>query len=352
MSLNENLQNNHIFEGKIRKFEEELIVISIEMGKSRGRSPITTRILTYLLIHGQLTQKQLRELTNYSISTGSISTNLAALESIGFVKKRLIQGTHTNIYSLGIDLGQNISSLAMIGLNYISQAKKFLKAKKSELDKTSEANKPNLMNRFEELDQIMKFYLYLYGTLTDSSKPDFNIKIIDSKGRDAIQNFDEDTKAIEDSIVDFFTTSPLFLGKNELFSGVFAYFITRKTLNQKKLRNLTRLSVGKVSIEINKLLNLGIIEIVDKSDNGQLTYQMKSVVLAFLKITYDVLRGYIKWKNKIEEIKAEMEKEKEEFKLLNGYAEVLKTVDFFLEIMPIYEKMHSIVKKKYEEIKV
>ena len=73
--MNENLLKLHIFDSKIREFEKELVEISIEMGKSRGRNPIITCILTYLWIHGQPTQKQLRELTNYSISIGSISTN-------------------------------------------------------------------------------------------------------------------------------------------------------------------------------------------------------------------------------------------------------------------------------------
>ena len=353
MSKNENRQKNHIFEGKIREFEEEIVNISIEIGKRRGLNPITTRILTYLLNHGQLTQKQLMELTDLSI--GSISTNLAAMESIGFVDKKLIQGTHTNIYSLKIDLGQNISSLVKIGLEYINQAKKFLKVKRRELNDISQINKLKfkpIMDRFEELEHIMDFYIYLFGILITSSNTDFDIKIIESKGFDVIQDFDKDINAIEYSIVDFFITTPMFLGKNEIFSEVFAYFITRKTLNQKKLRKLTNLSVGKVSIEINKLLKLGIIEIVDKSDRGQLTYQMKSVVSAFLKITFNVLSEYIKWKNTIEKIKEEMEKDKEKLQLLNGYAEVLKMVDLFLEIMPFYEKMYSIVLKKMEKSKI
>ena len=41
-----------------------------------------------------------------------------------------------------------------------------------------------------------------------------------------------------------------------------------------------------------------------------------------------------------------MERDKEDLKKLNGYPEVLKMVDFFWEIMPIYEKMYGIVVKK------
>jgi len=353
MSLNENLLKNHIFEGKIREYEEILVNISIEINKRRGRNPIATQILTYLLIHGQLTQRQLMELTEYSI--GSISTNLAVLEGFGAVDKKLIQGTHTNIYSLKIDLGQNISSLVKIGLDYIDQAKQFLNEKRRELNEISQKNKDKfklLTDRFEELKHIMDFYFYLYGILIDSSNSDFDIKIIDSKGLDEIQDFDNDITVIENGIVDFFISTPLFLGKNEIFSEVFAYFITRKTLNQEKLRELTRLSVGKVSIEINKLLKIGIIEIVDKSDKGQLTYQMKSVVSAFLKITNNVLSEYVGWKDKIETIKAEMEKDKEKLQLLNGYAEVSKMVDFFLEVMPIYEKMYNIVFNTIEKSEI
>ena len=71
---------------------------------------------------------------------------------------------------------------------------------------------------------------------------------------------------------------------------------------------------GKISQEINILLELGIIEKVDVSETGQITYQMKSVILAFLQVSFNALSEYIKWKVKLESIKFELEKQKENLK--------------------------------------
>lgn len=344
MALNIKLQHNHIFEGKIRKFEEQLINISLEIGKRRGQNPIITRILTYLLIHGQLTQKQLKELTNCSI--GSISTHLAAMISIGLIEKKLISGTHTNKYSLKIDLGQSISSVLKISLDYINQTRAFLKVKRSELNEMFQKKKNKLgpiIERFEELEFVIEIYIKLFDLVFKSDKGIYEIELKETKELDYLQEFDPDIKEIENDIIDFFTYTPMFFGKYEIFSKTFAYFITRKTLNQKKLRKLSGLSAGKVSQEINTLLELGIIEIVDTSQTGQITYQMKSVILAFLKVSFNVLSEYMKWKKTIESLYSELEEQKEDLKNLHGYYEVLKVVKIFLEIMPIYEKMYNAV---------
>jgi len=344
MTLRNKAIQPYIFEGRIREFEEELIKFSLEIGKQRGQNPTITKILTYLLIHEQLTQKQLRYLTNCSI--GSISTHLAALISIGFVEKKLIPGTHTNIYSLKFDLGQNISSLMKISMDYIDQARKFLKSKKKELNKIFEKKKNKqklILERFEELEYVIYLYIHLFEQIIASEELDFNIEIRSEKKLDDLQEFDNDIKKIEKDIIEFFTYTPMFFGKSEIFSKTFAYFITRGILNQKQLRELTGLSAGKISQEINTLLELGIIEITDTSETGQITYQMKSVILAFLQVSFNVLSEYMKWKTKLESINADLDKQKDNLRKLHGYNEIRKVINIYLNIMPFYEKIFNVI---------
>lgn len=352
MILRNDVEQNHIYDGKIQEFEKDIVQISLEIGKQRGQNPFITKILTYLLIHTQLTQKQLKELTGCSI--GSISTHLAALISIGFVEKKLIPGTHTNIYLLKIDLGQNISTLMKISMNYIKQAQDFLKSKKNELKKKVEQKKnafQPILVRVEELEYVIGIYIHFLNQIITSKEFDSNLKIRIMKQLDYNQEFDDDFKVIENDFIEFFTYTPMFFGKSDIFSKTFAYFITRKNLNQKQLRELTGLSAGKVSQEINNLLGLEIIEKIDTSETGQITYQMKSVVLAFLNVSFNVLSEYVKWKTKIESINAELENQKEVLRDFDGYEEVLKVVKIYLGVLPFYEQMYNVVfkiKKKVE----
>ncbi|MFX0070183.1 MAG: hypothetical protein ACFFAO_03745, partial [Candidatus Hermodarchaeota archaeon] len=122
-------------------------------------------------------------------------------------------------------------------------------------------------------------------------------------------------------------------------------FITRKTLTQEKLRELTELSAGKVSQEIGTLLELEIIDIINISESGKLTYRMNSITSAFLKISFSILTEYIKWKEKLDQIYSEMTDQKEIIKTHNGYKEILNVVKIFLKAMPIYEKLYYVVKE-------
>lgn len=341
------LRSNHIFEDKIREYELQLINFALAIGKRRGQSPIITKLLTYLLIHEQLTQKQLKELTGFSI--GSISTHLTAMMSMGFIDKRFIPGTHTNTYFLKIDLGQNLSNLKKMSLSYLNQAREFLKSKREDLNKIIDKKKEGLeiiINRFNEIEVVLQIYAKLVEMLisVDDIK-DFNYDLKYHKYPYYTTEFDPEIKIIEDDLVEFFTYTPMFFGKQELFSEVFAYFITRKKLSQKNLRKLTGLSAGKISQEINNLLELGIIRIVEKSEKGKLMYQMDSVSHSFLKISYNILSEYIIWKDKLGKIHSELENNKEKFKKLNGFNEIYCSVNLFLKIIPIYENLFYAIEK-------
>jgi DNA-binding transcriptional regulator GbsR (MarR family) len=344
---------NHIFDKKIREFEEEIVNISLKIGLQRGQNPIITQIMMYLLIHEQLTQKQLKELTDCSI--GSISTHLAALNSIGFVEKKLIPGSHTNVYSLTSEFGKNLSSLIQRSTEYILQASQFLENKKNELSTILENKKDHhyktILDRFEELEYVIRFYVNLFKKATGSNESDFNIELKSTEFTDFLLDYDDDIKKIENEVIEFFTYNPMFFGKGEIFSKTFAFFITRKFLTQKQLHDLTGLSAGKISQEINTLCELGIIEKVSSSETGQITYQMKSVIKAFLNVSFNVLSEYMNMKTKIETINSKLEQQKLVLQKLQGYANILRVVKILLGALPFYEKAYNIIsniRKKLE----
>ncbi|MBD3214786.1 MAG: hypothetical protein GF311_19400 [Candidatus Lokiarchaeota archaeon] len=94
----------HIYEGKIKEFEDRLIKFFVQAGKLKGQNVTFSTIIGYFLIHKSLTQDQVKELTGFS--KGSVSINLSLLEDYGFLKKKLIKGTRKYLYSFGGDFSQ------------------------------------------------------------------------------------------------------------------------------------------------------------------------------------------------------------------------------------------------------
>jgi len=347
MSTKKKLDQSHIFEGKIREYEDKLIEFFLEIGKHRGQTPTLTRILGYLMIHGRLTQKQLKQLTGLSV--GSISTNFAVMMSLGVIEKKIIPGTHAYEYSLKIDLTQNIATTMKISLQYMTQAVDFIRTKRSELEESFDHNKKEFKifsNILQELNNALMMYLKIFKVIINpKANDDLTVEIEKLDELNYLETFDLEFEEFEVQIIDFFLSLPILLGKQDIFSKTFGYFITRKKLNQNILRNLTGLSAGKVSEEINKLLDEGIIEISTKTKSGQIIYQMKSIITSLLQITFNILIVYQKWKKRLEEIRSELINEKNRLKNLNGYEEISKTTDVYLNLMPVFENIYELVEE-------
>ncbi|MHA1915317.1 MAG: MarR family transcriptional regulator [Promethearchaeota archaeon] len=87
---------NHIFEGKIKEYEEVLIQFVLESGRAKSVDPSLQLILGFIGIHKKLTQKQLRNLTG--LSTGTISKKLRDILVFGIVRKERIPKTNEYLY--------------------------------------------------------------------------------------------------------------------------------------------------------------------------------------------------------------------------------------------------------------
>jgi len=148
-------KKKHIFEGELREYEKKIINFFVEMSESKGQAPIFTTIAAYLLIHGDLTQAQLKELTGVSI--GSISTTLNAMASIGYIEKKLIKGTHTFKYSLGGDLFQVASRTTMLKLEINEETTNFFREKMKELNEKGNQIKKGYEILSERIQGMMDF---------------------------------------------------------------------------------------------------------------------------------------------------------------------------------------------------
>ncbi len=155
MASNKKSKKKHLFEGKIREYEKQIIDFFVRMGKERGQTPTFGAIGAYLLIHGDLTQAQLKELTGFSL--GSISTTLNASVSIGYIEKKLIKGTHTFKYSFGGDLSQAASKTAMLKSEINDATREFFQAKMKDLNEQRFENKKGYKILVERIHRMMNF---------------------------------------------------------------------------------------------------------------------------------------------------------------------------------------------------
>lgn len=344
-------KNSHIFEGRILEFEMDLVEYHLNMVVPTPESKKLALIRAYLSIHGQLTQGQLKELTNFSIST--ISTNLTNLITAGYIKRKMKPGTHEYIY-FPTPASEDYIDQA---LGNVKPDIDFLKIKINELgeidDSTNKKGYALLLSRLKETLRTFQIY---HEILDAIQNPDITINIEELKEPEEIflediqfleDDFDPKLKKIEEDILDFFmhqSAYSILKGYEIIF---FVYFITRKVLTQEKLRKLTGLSYGKVSQVLKNLLDVQLIEKVEKKELQKILPKEKTLKIHYIMITFQKsfmmsgVHGSVdlpKWEDKFKIIRSELERDKQKLKKLNGYDEIFKQTNDLLIVIQFYKK--------------
>lgn len=164
-----------------------------------------------------------------------------------------------------------------------------------------------------------------------------------------IDPIDKELTKFEKELIEFMVRSPLFFDQNQIFSMIKSYFITRKYLDQASIRKITGLSAGKVSQELQNLIEMGLIE-ENKLDNSRkIIYSMKSIQKSFITSALDAIKEITKWQSDLIKIKEELERDKENLQKLRGYNDIYKIVNLFSVSLPLNVKMLEKLQEYHEK---
>jgi DNA-binding transcriptional regulator GbsR (MarR family) len=154
---------------------------------------------------------------------------------------------------------------------------------------------------------------------------------------------------MEDEIVNYLMQSQLLIGEKRSTAQIISFFITRENLTQAKLRELTLLSPGTVSQEINYLLERNIIKERGRLPTGEYIYSMDSVTDGFIKSYLHSIKYYLKYKDDFKDIKENMEKCKNQLKDQERFDSINQLVNLFIKMFPVVEKVINILKRELKD---
>ncbi|MFX1275849.1 MAG: hypothetical protein ACFFBP_05310 [Promethearchaeota archaeon] len=159
----------YLFDKKLRPYENKLIEFFTSIGEQKRVNPKYLKMSAYLIIHKKLTQKQLQELTGFSL--GTISTFLSVMLGTGYYEKERIHGTHKYTYRYRGDI-EDLTTRGMDNaLKSLLQSESFLQKKKEELLKLKKEKKKgaaHLAQRIDELCDIFDVYRELFPNFIET----------------------------------------------------------------------------------------------------------------------------------------------------------------------------------------
>ncbi|MFW9994510.1 MAG: hypothetical protein ACFFD4_20875 [Candidatus Odinarchaeota archaeon] len=338
----------HVFEGKIREYEKQIVDYFREISGMRNQSVIIATTIAYFLNHGRLTQRQLRELTGYSM--GTVSSSLISLVNFGLLKKQIIPGTHEFEYVLPSSLVQIVNLYRINVLNEINQARKFFQALLSEVDRNTllYSRIIDILAFLEVNEELISLFNLRTTVETEISEKKPSV----STGRQ-ISGIEAamtaGTLEAEKKVFDYFMgplQASLFLDQKITVTKIIACFVTRETLTQKQLRVVSGLSAGAVSQGLQHLLHLGMITKVTTSGPSHHAYQMKSVKKALLTYLELPTRRSTELESTFTKIRDEMDTNYSVLSSSRGYKEVYGMVTQYLRIFPVSRKMLKVIDRE------
>jgi len=145
-------------------------------------------------------------------------------------------------------------------------------------------------------------------------------------------------KEVEDEFLEFLIDWDFLKKTNTPSPLIMGHFITRKTLTQQQIRDLSALSIAKVYKEINKLeKNFGLIQKTRDKKNNQVLYVIENVYLTMVKLLAHGSERIVAWEEKFSLAKENLRKNKKKYENLEGYKDILHWVNFFLKIINFYK---------------
>lgn len=147
------------------------------------------------------------------------------------------------------------------------------------------------------------------------------------------RKFGPEIKALEDEVIQFLSTSPLFIGQNPLLTKIKAFFATRKDLTQPELQELTGYSSGAISQALKELVNDGFIKKERSESKGKIIYSMISVELAYIRAHMEGLKQTLCLGEDLIKIKTDLDKDKEDLQDIKGFNVIYKWTEIFQDFL-------------------
>ena len=115
----------------MKQIEKEIVEFFTYEGTFLGNNPILARTIAYLLLYRELSQKDLVQLTGYSMST--ISKALKKIEKLDLVEKTFHPSYQCNVYFIRY-LSKGVASLILNSLKVVIEQEKTYKKIQQELN--------------------------------------------------------------------------------------------------------------------------------------------------------------------------------------------------------------------------
>ncbi|MFW9976696.1 MAG: hypothetical protein ACFFEJ_01245 [Candidatus Thorarchaeota archaeon] len=266
-----------LLRGKAKKIEQEIVRLYRTIGKMDGLNSKQTEVFAHLKIYDELSQEQLKQLTGFSLST--ISVILQSFLQMDIITRRMIPGTHKNVYKMKPELvrityrppTQIIEKLEKLDLLLISKQEELRESE----DKYPIATKflHRRLNSLRNYVEAQRRSIYRKKRF-----PYFEENTSEIIPLDEVVVFPFETKELESKIVDILG----YYKSDPIGNRILSFFITHRSLDQDTLVEKTGFSRSTVSRYLREALKGDYINVMPREYRKPRVYYLESMSMSIL----------------------------------------------------------------------
>jgi DNA-binding transcriptional regulator GbsR (MarR family) len=260
---------------KSKKIEREIVTLYTTVGRIMDLNPKMTEIFAYLKIYDSLTQKQLEQLTGFSL--GTISTTLQLFLQTDIISRQIIPGTHTNLYRIK---RENVEFVYTPSSRIIEDHEKldtYVVEQQEELEKIRHKYPSEVQFLHKRLNSIRNYVEVQRRQINRKQKYSFFEEgVSEILPLDKMIVYPFEINEIEETIMDIFG----YYRNDPIRNRILSIFYTHRSIDQQTLMNQSGYSRSTVSRFLRQSLKKEFLQSLPKAHRKPRIYYLESISLS------------------------------------------------------------------------
>lgn len=265
--------------GRCKKIERELVTFFKTVGKMVNLNPRATEIFAYLKIYDSLSQEQLVKLTGFSL--GTISSTLQSFLQADIVSRRMIPGTHKNLYSIRQERVNFVYTPSMQLMETFEKLDTYIVDKQAELNKLQSKYPIEIKFLHRRLNSIRNYIEAQRRQINREKRYSFfqeDVSELIPLNQLIVYPFG--TFELEESLMDVWG----YLKNDPIRKRILSIFFTHQSVDQQTLMDLSGFSRSTVSRILYQEVKRRYINPLPREYRRPRIYYLKSISMSILSV--------------------------------------------------------------------
>jgi DNA-binding transcriptional regulator GbsR (MarR family) len=262
-----------------KEIEREIVAFYMTVGKMVNLNPRATEIFAYLRIYDALSQEQLKKLTGYSL--GTISATLQSFLQLDIISRRIIQGTHKNLYIMKPERVKFVYTPSSQILDRLERLDSYIMKKQAELQETRSKHPTEIEFLYRRLNSLRNYIEVQRRQINREKRYSFfQEDVSEIVPPNKMIDYSFDTRKLEDNLTEVWG----YLREDPIRNRILSIFYTRGSVDQQTLMDVSGFSRSTISRVLRQELRRECIHALPREYRKPRIYYLRSISLSILSV--------------------------------------------------------------------